>query len=72
MLNRYSEPQPVRPVTNGVFVKPTLNGTLTKSERAGIEDALVVDDADWNWKGVGRAETDDLMGVLDDCLAAVG
>ena len=69
LLNKYTEVQPERPKVDGVFAKPAVNGTLTKSERAGVEDAMAVDDGDWSWCGGTKIETEDLMGVLDDCLA---
>lgn len=66
MLNRYPDMAPEPPKVNGIFHRPTMNGTLTKSERARMED---LEDGDSGWRGATRAETDDLMRVLDDCLA---
>ena len=70
VLHRYPDlRQSEGPRVNGIFAKPTMNGSLTKGERAGVEDAPGVEDTEWTWRGGTKAETDALMGVLDDCLA---
>lgn len=71
MLNRQPALSPEMSKVNGLSRKPMLNGSLSKSEQAGslFGDAMVVDEVDVGWRGVGKSETMDLMGVLDDCLA---
>ena len=68
VLNRYPEQKTRQPMVNG-FVKPSVNGTLSRSERAAVEDPMALDDAEICWRGGLRTDADDLMGVLDDCLA---
>lgn len=62
-LNLRAEPR-----VNG-FLKPTLNGSATKAERAATEGPMDIDAADTGWSGGTKHEQDALMGVLDDCLA---
>lgn len=63
ILNRYPETQSAIPKTNGgIFgIKPTMNGSLASTE--------MDDSNDWSWKGGSRTEMNELMNVLDDCLA---
>lgn len=57
------------PKTNGVLPKPTVNGSASR----GHEDAMEIDEThattDWSWKGAAKGDIDDLMDVLDECLA---
>lgn len=70
MLQRQPEIYREKSKVNGIFsTKPVLNGTLTNSERTGLEDAVVENDNDWNWRGASKTDLSDLMNVLDDCLA---
>ena len=68
LLNRYPDPRPKSSKVNGIFAKPTINGTLPRGDR-GVEDAMAMDDGDSNWRGGTKKDADDLMSVLDDCLA---
>ena len=65
-LSRFAETYPDARKVNG-FAKPTMNGTLTATERANMDDVMAIDD--WSWRGGTKQETDELMSVLDDCLA---
>ena len=70
MSSRYPEVREEKARVNGIFAIPALNGTLSRSERSVLEDAMAVEDGgDWSWKGGTKRDTDDLMNVLDDCLA---
>ncbi|KAM0718005.1 hypothetical protein Q7P37_006337 [Cladosporium fusiforme] len=62
MLSQY-------PDTNqsGGAVKPLTNGAVSKD----VGDPMIVDEDDWGWQGGTTADTDALMGALDDCLTAV-
>ena len=66
LLSQYTQAPPEKPKVNGVFAKPKTNGTMS---RVGTEDAMAVDDLESNWRGGSKADQDDLMNVLDDCLA---
>lgn len=69
VLNRQPEVQ-IRdaPKVNGIFAKPTMNGPVTSSGRAGLEEAVVDNDNDWNWRGATKADLNEVMNVLDDCF----
>lgn len=69
VLNRHPEIHPEPPKVNGVFAKPIMNGTLSKNDRNGHEDAMAVDDPEFTWRGGTKADAEELLGVLDDCLA---
>ena len=55
--------------------RPMANGFGGKYERgesivpASVVDAAATAAADWSWRGGGKADTDDLLGSLDECLA---
>lgn len=56
-----------KPKVNGYAVrKPMVNGSFHTNH----DDAMAIDEPEWQWNGGAKQETDDLMGVLDDCLAA--
>lgn len=65
LLQRYSEAKPEPLKVNGIVPKPITNGI----RRPSGEDAMMIDDSDWNWRGGTRADADSLMSVLDECLA---
>ena len=69
MLDGFLDNGPQSSKVNGIFPKPTMNGSLTSIEREGGEDAIAVDDSDWSWRGGTKLEANDLMSVLDECLA---
>ena len=52
-------------MSNGV-IKPLTNG----ASKEDVGDPMILDEDDWGWQGGTAADTDALMGVLDDCLAA--
>lgn len=60
------------PMVNGVIIKPTINGTITKNDQSSTDDVLMSDTlpSDMGWRGATKADTMDLGRVLDDCLAA--
>ncbi|KAK3707067.1 hypothetical protein LTR37_012399 [Vermiconidia calcicola] len=66
MLNRYQQPAPEKPKVNGIFPakKPTVSGVLRDDA-----NTMVLDDPEFNWRGATKADADDLMSVLGDCLA---
>ena len=70
MLGRQAvmSPEPLR--TNGIYItKPILNGTGGRGG-GGVDDVMMVDAPDHGWRGAAKGDMDDLLGVLDDCLAA--
>lgn len=64
-LYRYPDLRQEKKMANGVFKVPMVNGTL---ERRRMEDAMAVDE-DAGWQGATKGDADDLMKVLDECLA---
>lgn len=60
------------PKVNGVYARPTMNGSLAKNERVGTDDVLMTDGlpSDMGWRGATKTDALDLSRVLDDCLAA--
>lgn len=71
IFNRQPDIQRQAPKVNGIFAssKPTVNGSLTNSERAGLDEVMVDGDNDLPWRGATKSDFNDLMNVLDDCLA---
>ncbi|WPH00499.1 Hypothetical protein R9X50_00332800 [Acrodontium crateriforme] len=65
-LSRYADHNTVLPKVNGVS---GMNGSLTKDEDAADDDAMAVDEVEY-WKGSTHNDRDELMSVLDGCLAA--
>ena len=56
-----------QPKVNGVFkVPPVVNGALSRSH---TEDAMALDEPEWAWRGASKADQDELMKVLDECMA---
>lgn len=56
----------------GLGAGAMVNGGAAKKGGAGEEvggDPMIVDEDEWGWQGGSTADTDALMGVLDDCLA---
>ena len=68
-LNQYQDARPEPAKINGIFAKPTVNGTMSRGERGAAGDAMLLGDGESNWRGSTKTDADDLMGVLDDCLA---
>ena len=68
-MNRFAGVQVSSPKINGGTSKHMANGGLTNGERAGMEDAMAVNESDWSWRGGTKADTNELMSVLDECLA---
>ena len=72
LLSRYPSTQEEKPKMNGIFAKPAVNGVPSRAN-AAAEDVTAIDDGGdaghLNWKGGNKRDMDDLMGVLDDCLA---
>ena len=68
-MNRIAGVQVGSPKVNGGTSKHMANGGLTNGERAGMEDAMAVNESDWSWRGGTKADTNELMSVLDECLA---
>ena len=63
-LHRYPDLK-AKKLANGVFKVPKTNGVL---ERRATEDAMAVDE-DLHWRGASKSDAEDLMKVLDECLA---
>jgi transcriptional coactivator HFI1/ADA1 len=68
LLNRYPQATPDPPKVNGIFAKPTINGTLARNERNGTGDAMAIDEPEVAWRGATKADVLDLRNVLEDCL----
>jgi transcriptional coactivator HFI1/ADA1 len=66
MLSQYPNLSQPSHMSNGV-IKPLTNG----ASKEDVGDPMILDEDDWGWQGGTAADTDALMGVLDDCLAAV-
>lgn len=64
MLNQYPDFSESALFSGGA-VKPLTNG----ASKDDFGDPMILDEDDWGWQGGTAADTDALMGVLDDCLA---
>jgi transcriptional coactivator HFI1/ADA1 len=65
MLSQHPDLSHPAHMANGV-IKPLTNG----ASKDDIGDPMILDEDDWGWQGGTAADTDALMGALDDCLAA--
>lgn len=66
MLSQYPDPKQSAKLSNGMS-ESLMNG----ASKIDAGDPMIVDDDDWGWQGSSAADTDTLMGVLDDCLATI-
>lgn len=70
MLNGYPDVPAPDAAAQGVNgVAPTVNGALTDRGAGGMEDGMEGPESEWSWRGSTKSDVNDLMGVLDECLA---
>jgi len=68
LLSRYPDLALTSARVVGATPGAMFNGSLVEGEQSAMDDVMAIDGIDF-WKGASRGETDELMGVLDDCLA---